>query len=148
VNLIARSGGTINAGEVQRQLGTITFGNVGVPALGGPQDGRPVPFNSSGQLLFASTFANSSGQGLFIASTGSGMTGTTLTGVISSNGFVVGFPTLTGKHYRVDYTPDLSNSNVWSVFESAVLGTGTQVTVTDTNAALVQTRYYRVVRTD
>jgi hypothetical protein len=143
VNLIARAGDTIAAGGVQRQLGMVTFGAVGVPVVGGPEDGRPVPLNDSGDLLFSAYFG-SSGQGLFIAQ----QQALILTGQRSGPNFLVGFPTLAGKHYRVDFAQDLSATTTWSVLQSAVPGTGAAVTVTDTKAVSAQKRYYRVARTD
>jgi len=141
VSLLVRSGDTINASGVSRALGTVTFGSVGVPIVGSTEDGRPVPFNDNGNVFF---WANmQSGQGLFLA-----QNGIVLGGVPSGTNFLVQFPTISGKHYRVDYTTNLPPPATWPVLLPSVLGTGGQMTITNTNGAVFDQRYYRVVRTD
>jgi len=142
VSLLVRSGDTISASGVSRALGTVTFGAVGVPSVAGPEDGRPVPFNDDGDVFF-SAYVQPSGQGLFIAHNG-----IVLHGAKSGTNFLIQFPTISGRHYRVDYTAILPPPGTWPVLFPSVLGTGGQMTVTNTNGAVFDQRYYRVVRTD
>jgi len=142
VNLLVRSGDTISAGGVSRALGIVTFGSVGVPIVGGPEDGRPVPFNDNGDVLFAA-YVQPSSQGLFIAHNG-----LILGGKKSGADFVIQFPTVSGKHYRVDYATNFPPPATWPVLVPSILGTGGQTTITNTNGATFDQRYYRVLRTD
>lgn len=57
------------------------------------------------------------------------------------------FPTLSGKHYRVEYATNLPATS-WSVLAALVDGTGAEVTVTDAGAMALAKRFYRVVRVD
>jgi hypothetical protein len=62
----------------------------------------------------------------------------------SGNDMVVSFPTAVGKTYRVDRS-DTLQSNSWTAVQSGIAGTGAVVQVTDTNGALQQKRFYRIV---
>jgi hypothetical protein len=150
VNLIARTGQTIDLGGGKlRELQNVTFGD-NPPTLGGPADGRPRLINNAGQILFWALWQNppgppdfgSYGQGLFIA-----QPGLALHAVRSGNDVVLSFPTLAGKHYRVDSRNNLSTAS-WSVLAPSVTGAGASATVTDSGAIQAGPRFYRVARLD
>ena len=132
VSLIARSGDTV-AGH------KLAFASLGYyayepPNVAGPEDGRRTPINDRGDILF------SSGDGLFIA-----RNGIVVNASVVGSGVRLTFPTLAGKHYRVDSKSSLSAP--WSVLVPSVNGTGDEVTVTNPVPSTV-TRFYRVARTD
>lgn len=58
----------------------------------------------------------------------------------------VAFPTLTGRLYRVERSSSLAAAS-WSDVEENIVGTGLEVTVTDTGAASLPRGFYRVVVT-
>jgi len=136
---IVRAGDTITSGGVSRKLGLVTFGNAGIPTVGGPEDGRAVPFNDRGEIFFSAYL--SSGQGLFLAHSG-----LTLAAMRAGGDIVLSFPTDAGKHYRVDYKNNLS-APAWSVAVPSVIGTGAEVAVTNTPSSR-DAGFYRVARTD
>jgi len=116
-----------------------------------PEDGRASPFNDRSEVLFSARWRNPSGapyfgsfgQGLFIA-----RSGLILTGAKVGNDIVIKFPTIAGKHYRIDCADSLPTSP-WLVLMASVLGTGAEVTVTDAGAvSLLKQRFYRVVQLD
>jgi hypothetical protein len=152
VNLVVRAGDIINVGGASRQLVNVTFGTVGVPVVAGPEDGRVSPFNDRSEVLFWASWQNpagppdfgSFGQGIFIAGSG----GLILTAEKVGNDIVVKFPTIAGKHYRVDCADSLPSS-LWLVLVMSVVGTGAEVTVTDAGVvSLLKQRFYRVVQLD
>jgi hypothetical protein len=51
VSPIVLGGQTVNVGGTSRQIGRVTFGDTGVPTVGGPEDGRVRPFNDDGEVL-------------------------------------------------------------------------------------------------
>jgi hypothetical protein len=141
-NLIARAGDTFQAGDgVPRRWSSLYFGSE-PESLAGPQDGRRSPFNDRGDLLFIGSTVGSSYGGLFLASSGF-----LLTAERAGNDIRLRFPTLTDNHYRVDYSPNLPTGS-WSVLVPSVTGSGTEISVIDTNAASFDARYYRVGRID
>jgi len=151
VNLVVRAGDMLDVGGASRQLTGVTFGQVGVPVVAGPEDGRASPFNDRSEVLFSARWRNPSGapyfgsfgQGLFIA-----RSGLILTGAKVGNDIVIKFPTIAGKHYRIDCADSLPTSP-WLVLMASVLGTGAEVTVTDAGAvSLLKQRFYRVVQLD
>lgn len=139
VNLVARSGDTIDVGGgVQRQIQISYLGGFGndAPLFGGPEDGRPRLFNNRGQILFQASGS------LFLA-----QTGIIISAELSGNDVLLHFPTLAGKNYEVDYKTNLSAA-AWSVAVPSVAGTGGEVTVTNSIMNSSQTGFYQVVRTD
>jgi hypothetical protein len=150
VSLIVRAGDSFDiGGGALRQLQNVTFG-VDAQSLAGPGDGRARPFNDRGEIAFWATWQNppgppdfgSHGQALFIA-----RPGLILNAEKAGNDLLLSFPTLAGKHYRVDYKTNLSAA-AWPVLAASVAGTGSQVTVTDSGAASLGMRFYRVARVD
>jgi hypothetical protein len=140
VNLVARAGDIFDAGDgVQRRWSSVYFGS-DPESLVGPQGGRRCPFNDRGELLFIGSTVGSPYCGLFLA-----RTGIVLTGERTGNDVHIRFPTLAGGHYRVDYRTNFSIGS-WSVLVPSVGGSGTEVTVTDTNTASFPARFYRVLR--
>ena len=64
--------------------------------------------------------------------------------VVSGNDVQIIFPTVSGKVYRVERTNDLSIAN-WTTFTGDVIGTGNEVTVTDSGAtSSFGKRFYRL----
>ncbi|MCI0540944.1 MAG: hypothetical protein L0Z50_37560 [Verrucomicrobiales bacterium] len=142
VNLIARTGDMLNVGGgVLKQLSNVTFG-VDPETIASPEDGRRSPFNDRGEIALLAYFTDFS-SGLFLA-----QTGLNLSAEKSGTDLHLKFPTLAGKHYRVDYKTNLTDT-AWSVFAASVDGTGGQVTVTNAGAAASNASgFYRVARTD
>lgn len=135
VSLVVRSGDTIDIGSNQTQrLDYLTLGAES-PATAGPEDGRPSLFNANGEIVFSD---NSTG--IYAA-----QTGIVVGGRMVENKIHITFPTLAGKHYRVDAKPDLSAAS-WTELGSLLVGTGSEVTVTNTVSST--SKFYRVVRTD
>jgi hypothetical protein len=65
----------------------------------------------------------------------------------SANGdLTIGFGTVAGKHYRVDYKDDLGQAN-WVVLEENLVGTGGILTITVNTGSSPQ-RFYRIVQVD
>ena len=58
----------------------------------------------------------------------------------------IGFGTVAGKHYRVEYKDDLGQAE-WVVEEENLVGTGGVVTITVNTGASAQ-RFYRIVQVD
>jgi hypothetical protein len=64
----------------------------------------------------------------------------------SGNDFVVRFPSVTGKNYRVVRCDDLTAASCWTTLVADNLpGTGGDVEVPDTSAAVLPQRFYRVM---
>ncbi len=140
VGLLARSGDMIDGGDgIVRQVDNVTFGTDPV-FMAGPEDGRRSPFNDRGEVALLAYFTASSG--VLIAHSGIYL------GVDrSGNDVRVTLPTLAGRTYRVEYSTNLSATS-WSVLQNSIAGTGSEVTVTDTNAVALDRRFYRGVRMD
>lgn len=136
VNLVVRRGDTIDLGDGQtQQLSDVLFGP-NAPIVAGPEDGRPEPFNDLGEIAF-----NDDSSGIYLA-----RTGLALSAALVGKDIRLEFPTLAGKHYRVDDKTSLSAPS-WSVLDSSVSGTGGEVTVTNSTPPTTA-EFYRVVRTD
>ncbi len=58
-------------------------------------------------------------------------------------GAVIRFPTVLGKSYRVEYAPDLP-AGLWTELPTVVAGSGLIEQVTDSDAAVESSRFYRV----
>ena len=142
VSVVARGGDMIDTGEgTLRQLdGNVSFG-VDPVFMAGPEDGRRSPFNDRGEVALTAGFTDGTG-GVFVAQTGINLDAERV-----GNDIRVRFSTLAGKTYRVDYTTNLLAAS-WPVLQNSVAGTGGKVTVTDTNAVALQSRFYRAVRLD
>jgi hypothetical protein len=56
---------------------------------------------------------------------------------------VLNFASLLGNHYAVDYRNDLLTGN-WAALNSNVWGMTDATSFTDTNAAMLANRFYRV----
>ena len=56
-------------------------------------------------------------------------------------GFSMGFPTVVGKVYAVEYSENLA---AWSVLTSGIAGTGGEVEFNDPNTSGSAQRFYRV----
>jgi hypothetical protein len=66
---------------------------------------------------------------------------------LSNGGFSLSWNTATGLNYQVQYTTDLSQS-AWANLGSPVLGTGSTLSISDTNAtAASPRRFYRLILT-
>jgi uncharacterized repeat protein (TIGR01451 family) len=57
--------------------------------------------------------------------------------------FVINFDTVSGKNYKIEYTDDIV-SGIWNTVTNNVAGTGGTVSITDSGAALLPHRFYRV----
>ncbi len=140
VNLIARSGDMIDTGDgTVRQLDNVTFG-VDPVFMAGPEDGRSSPFNDRGEIALLAYFTDTTG--VVIAHTGLNIKAERV-----GNDILIRVPTLTNKTYRVDYATNLPTV-FRPVLKDSIMGTGGEVTVTDTNAISVGSRFYRAVRLD
>jgi hypothetical protein len=64
----------------------------------------------------------------------------------SGNNLSISFPTLAGRHYRVEYKNDL-NAADWSILQDNLLGTGGNLTINETILAIAH-RFYRIVQLD
>ncbi len=150
VRLMARAGDSFDVGGgVLRQPQNVTFG-LEAETLAGPQDGRRSPFNDNGEIAIWATWQAPPGppdfgafrQGLFLA-----QTGLFLSAELVANEIQISFPTLSGKQYRVEFTPSLVPSD-WQTLGAPITGTGDEVVVTDGNVTANEARYYRVMQTD
>jgi hypothetical protein len=63
---------------------------------------------------------------------------------LSGSDVVVKFPTVSGKTYRVEYSPSLQSGS-WAVVQDNISGTGALVQVTDSSASGQSKRFYRIV---
>jgi hypothetical protein len=142
LNLLLRKGDSVDVGGgVIKQVDNVTFG-VDPETIACPEDGRRSPFNDRGEVALVVYFTDFS-SGLFLA-----QTGLNLSAEKAGNDLHLKFPTLAGKHYRVEYKTNLTDT-AWSIFAASVDGTGNQVTVTNSGAtAASATGFYRVARTD
>src|SRR5262249_35773310 len=60
----------------------------------------------------------------------------------SGNNFVVSFPSISGKLYRVEYVDSINGS--WQTLSDNIAGTGGAIQITDTNVGGRAHRFYRV----
>jgi hypothetical protein len=70
----------------------------------------------------------------------------TISGPSGSGELTIGFGTVAGRHYRVEYKDDLGQAE-WVVLEENLVGTGGSLTVTVNTGASPQ-RFYRIVQVD
>ena len=63
---------------------------------------------------------------------------------VNGNDFQISFPTVLGKTYRIERSDTLANG-FWVTMQDNIAGTGGTLQITDTGAALVGKRFYRVV---
>jgi hypothetical protein len=149
VSLVVRTGDVFDIGGGTNVPGFISFGDSPeTPA--GTQDGRACPINDRGEIAFSAQWKNPPGPpyfgsyfyGLFIA-----QIGLNLSAAIAGNDLRLRFPTVAGKHYRVDSRSNLSTAP-WSVLIPSVAGTGFSATVTDSGTIQAGPRFYRVARLD
>lgn len=68
-------------------------------------------------------------------------------GAVAASGsdFVITFPSVYGRSYRVERSDNLADSNSWTVVQDNLPGTGSMVSATDPGAALEPRRFYRVI---
>lgn len=60
-------------------------------------------------------------------------------------GYVISFPSVYGKLYKVEKTDSLGASASWSLLEDNIPGTGSVTSATDSEAGLQTARFYRVI---
>jgi hypothetical protein len=76
----------------------------------------------------------------------SSVPGVSITFDHATGGIIIGFPTLMGSHYTIEYRTTLAGVDWTPLPEGTVAGTGTPMTVTDTSAAGAPRRFYRLKR--
>jgi autotransporter-associated beta strand protein len=62
----------------------------------------------------------------------------------NGNNMIVGFPTVAGKTYRLEYSGTLQSGS-WTAVQDGIAGTGGTIQVTDTGGAAQPQRFYRIV---
>ena len=63
--------------------------------------------------------------------------------VKTGNDFLIGFGSVFGMSYQVEYNADMTSTN-WPVLTNGIVGTGGIVSIIDPNAAGLTNRFYRV----
>lgn len=63
---------------------------------------------------------------------------------LTTNGWIVGFQSVSGIVYRVEFANFLASTNTWQTLLDNIVGDGTFIQVLDPTTAGVQQRYYRV----
>jgi hypothetical protein len=133
--LVARTGSALNIGGTLR-----TVYSLSLAGKGGGADGQPGFFNDAGQLAFLVVFDDLS-RGIFMATIPAAMRLSPPKIVGADIQFT--FTSANNTNYAIQYKDDLG-SNGWFVLYPQVTSTGGNTTVTDSNAAALPRRFYRV----
>lgn len=150
VNLIACTGQAIDVGSGKlRTLSNVTFG-VDAEPNAGPEDGRRTPIDDHGNVAVWLNWSNPPGppdfggfsQGVFLA-----RPGFRVTGEIAGPKRALRFPTIAGRHYRIEGGATLDTAG-WKPRVDGIVGTGESLVVEVPDAGAPGAQFYRVARLD
>jgi hypothetical protein len=81
-----------------------------------------------------------------ILTAGSGRTSSTAITQLqnTTNGWLIGFQSVSGMVYQVQYAATLAKTNTWQTLLDNIAGDGTLIQILDPTAALVPQRFYRI----
>ena len=141
VELVVRQGDTIEVSGTNRVLALVNLAAPNFLGAAGAEDGRFSPFNDRSEIAFEADWNSPT----FVHGILLTRVGLTITAEHSGTNVLIRFPTLAGRHYRLDGATNLPVQS-WNELISSVDGTGVNVTITNGMTAAQQ--FYRVVRTD